>query len=193
MKKFAAILMMALLPTMLFAQALPKEHLTFRGYPISGSMKEFKTILTTKLNYELLETDDDFTLYTGKFGGDNVKLIVYPNSKGNVYQVVVIYDVNDTWSTLTRQYNYWKDIIEDKYEVEGIETKEFDELCKEGSNMEIYGIKNDRVTYRCDFDVKNGRIAIAAIALPILGVHLGLAYIDGIGEEEKQAEAYDDF
>ena len=111
MKKFIFTLVLLLVTTNLLAQ----EHLSFKGIPIEGSIKEFCKKLEAK-GLTSMGTEDNITLFTGDFTGREATIAVAATDDGkNVFSVVVLFDSSEEWNTLVNTYDYYKDLYTRKY------------------------------------------------------------------------------
>ena len=114
MKKLIVSFVLILIALTLYAQNY-SEHLTFKGIPIEGNMTEFCRKLESK-GYTSIGNENNITLFTGEFTGQNATVGVVATDDGkSVFAVAVLFDPSGEWNTLVNTYNYYKDLYTRKY------------------------------------------------------------------------------
>ena len=114
MKKLIVSFVLILIALTLYAQNY-SEHLTFKGIPIEGNMTEFCRKLESK-GYTSIGNENNITLFTGEFTGQNATVGVVATDDGkSVSAVAVLFDSSGEWNTLVNTYNYYKDLYTRKY------------------------------------------------------------------------------
>ena len=92
-----------------------QEHLTFKGIPIEGSMREFCQKLRAK-GFTTMLQENDISSFSGEFTSRQVEVYVFAANNGeNVYGVGVFLDPDSEWNSLTTDYFYYKDLYTRKY------------------------------------------------------------------------------
>ena len=95
---------------------LKAQHLTFKGIPITGTLKEFTNAMVQKgFHHEL--TQDGVALFSGDFAGykDCSIGVLTLHNQDMVNRVSVFFSDHDTWSSLQHQYEILKSLLTKKY------------------------------------------------------------------------------
>ena len=103
--------------TMLFAtiNLMAQEHLSFKGIPIEGSIKEFCKKLEAK-GFTSMGSEKNVEVFIGDFTGREATIGVAATDDGeNVFSVIVFFDSCGEWNTLVNTYEYYKDLYTRKY------------------------------------------------------------------------------
>lgn len=103
--------------TMLFATVnlMAQEHLSFKGIPIEGSIKEFCKKLEAK-GFTSMGSEQNVEVFIGDFTGREATIGVAATDDGeNVFSVIVFFDASKEWNILVNTYNYYKDLYTRKY------------------------------------------------------------------------------
>ena len=168
---------------------IAQEHLSFKGIPLEGSMKDFCKQLVDK-GFESLGSDNNTTLFVGDFTGRNATVGVIADDEGeNVYSVVVLFDASGEWKALTNTYNYYKDLYTRKYGKPTTVVENHPEL-KYSTNPSNTGLMAEvhqgRVTWGSLWKVTGGEIEITIEKAA--GIYEGavvIRYRDAQNEEAK--------
>ena len=159
MKKFIAFILFAIICVM--CASAQDEGLVFKGVPIGGELSSFISKLKSK-DFTLIEKDGCRALLTGKFTGQNVKLLVVStDSDKMVYGLGAIFDEIDTWQTILSQYENYKDLYTEKYgePVQCIETYG-NSVYSANSQINHIGLESGEIVYKSVFMTKKGSIII---------------------------------
>ena len=185
------ILMLLILPITMFAQS---KHLTFKGIPIDGTLKEFSKKLVQNGFIEI-ETTTDFAEFEGTFAGhSNCTVIAYSSPNGQlVHSVAVIFPQLDSWSLLEGQYRGIKESLIKKYGAPVQETESFQtEYEPKDDFSKLHELKMDRCNYQTSFKTEEGVIMLQ-ISHQSLYCYVLLGYADDINMTINQNAADDDF
>ena len=111
MRKIIFTLTLFLVTMNLMAQ----EHLSFKGIPIEGSIKEFCKKLESK-GFTSIGSKDNVSLFIGDFTGRESTVGVAATDDGkNVFSVLVFFEASGEWNVLVNTYDYYKDLYTRKY------------------------------------------------------------------------------
>ena len=110
---FALIGILIMLPISLFAQ---NDHMTFKGVPIDGTLRQFTTKLTPK-GFSQMGVENDYAVMNGDFAGyKNCDLLINTvERKDLVYMVSVKFPDLDQWGLLEGNYLKLKRMLTTKY------------------------------------------------------------------------------
>ena len=119
MKTKIILLFLTHLSTYYFSFSQTSEHLTFKGIPIDGTLKEYVSKMTQN-GYSNLNTDDGKILLNGDFAGyTNCKVrVIELKQKDLVHKIDVKFPDLQTWSTLSGNYFELKDMLTDKKSID---------------------------------------------------------------------------
>ena len=156
MKKFIFTLVLMLVTTNLLAQ----EHLSFKGIPIEGSIKEFCNKLEAK-GLTSMGTEDNVTLFTGDFTGREATIAVAATDDGkNVFSVVVFFDSSEEWNTLVNTYDYYKDLYTRKYD-KPAKSKEKNPSYSDSNTSLMLELEQGKVVWGSAWKVTGGDIELS--------------------------------
>lgn len=159
MKKFIAFILFAIICVM--GASAQDEGLVFKGVPIGGELSSFISKLKSK-DFTLIEKDGSKALLTGKFTGQNVKLLVMStDSDKMVYGLGAIFDEVDTWQTILSQYENYKDLYTEKYgEPEQCIETYGNSVYSANSQINHIGLESGEIVYKSVFMTEKGSIII---------------------------------
>jgi hypothetical protein len=163
-------------------------HLKFKDIPIDGSLEIFVAQLK-KQGFTLLKIDESHAIISGKFTGDDVKILVQSTPE-KVYGVTVNYDRQTTWNAIKMQYENMKSLLHEKYGDPQETTEKFAAPYFENSGGELLALSQDKCTYSTLFVAKTGcgmiRLRIASDA------SIAINYVDTINFLLVNGKAYND-
>jgi|SRR5580693_7932569 hypothetical protein len=163
-------------------------HLKFKDIPIDGSLDLF-VIQLKKQSFTVLIIDKSHAILSGKFTGDDVKVLVQSTPE-KVYGVTVNYDKQTTWNAIKTQYENMKSMLHEKYGDPQEITEKFDSPYFENSGGELLALSQDKCTYSALFVTKTGsgmiRLRIASDA------SIAINYVDTINFLLVSGKAYND-
>lgn len=207
MKKLFTTLFCALLSTAIFAQSgttnesepitneesIEIKHLSFKGIPIDGSPEEFGKALSRNgftYNYEY----NNILFYKGSFAGYNGCDIAIKSSNNIVYEVVVLFPENYSWSHLYNNYSNIKTMLRVKYGEPTIEQEEFVNtpiFINLDDNDKFYEVKDGHCTYVASFTSSTDGLGNIYIEIKSTG-RVGLHYEDFMNSLSKEMSALED-
>ncbi|MCR5423678.1 MAG: hypothetical protein K6E93_02825 [Bacteroidales bacterium] len=96
--------------------AAASNHLTFKGVPIDGTLKQY-VVQMTRAGFALVETQDGNALLRGDFAGYKGCQVYVSTIEGNdvVSYITVQFPVQNTWEHLYGNYKNLKDLLTEKY------------------------------------------------------------------------------
>ena len=190
-KRLLLILMLLILPMTMFAQS---KHLTFKGIPIDGTLKEFSKKLVQNGFIEV-ETTTAFAEFEGTFAGhSNCTVVAYSSPDGQlVHSVAVIFPQLDSWSLLEGQYRNIKESLIKKYGAPVLETEKFQTDYEPKDDFsKLHELKMDRCNYQTSFKTEEGVIMLQ-LSHQSYYCYVLLGYADDINMTITQNAADNDF
>ena len=88
------------------------DHLKFKGVPIDGTLKEFVSKMK-KVGFTHINTEDGIALLKGDFAAykDCSLGVSTLKNKDIVSEILVVFPEHDTWSSLSGNYFYLKELL----------------------------------------------------------------------------------
>lgn len=148
--------------TMLFATVnlMAQEHLSFKGIPIEGSIKEFCKKLEAK-GFTSMGSEQNVEVFIGDFTGREATIGVAATDDGeNVFSVVVFFDSCGEWNTLVNTYEYYKDLYTRKYGKPTM-SKEKNPAPIDTNAALMTEVYNGRAVYGSKWEVTGGDIELS--------------------------------
>lgn len=189
--RIISLLLVFVLPLSMSAQG---NHLTFKGIPIDGTLKEFSKKLV-KSGFVEMNSTLDFAEFNGPFAGhSDCTVIAYSSPNGQlVHSVAVIFPQLDSWSLLEGQYRGIKESLIKKYGAPVLETESFQtEYEPKDDFSKLHELKMDRCNYQTSFQTDEGVIMLQ-ISHQSIYCFILLGYADNINMRINQNAADDDF
>lgn len=170
------------------------EHMTFKGVPIDGTLKEY--VLKMNANgFELISMEDGFAILQGDFAGFKRCTILVSTLKGKdlMSDVTVVFPDQDTWSTLASNYFFLQELLTEKYgePIEVIEEFDADYNTEDAQWRMIY-VQTDKCKYRTRYFTDKGRIELSIDHGDYGSTFVSLTYSDKINSKILRAKAKGD-
>ena len=95
---------------------MAQEHLSFKGVPINGTLKQY-TAAMVKAGFKSEGTQDGLSLLSGDFAGFKDCIVGVSTLKNCdvVNRIVVLFPAKDTWASLMGDYEHLKSLLITKY------------------------------------------------------------------------------
>lgn len=191
MKHFALIIICIIIAFSTFAQ----QHLSFKGVPINGTLKEYTdAMVKAGFHYEL--TQDGIALLTGDFAGYKGCTIGVSTLKNCdvVSQIAVIFPNKETWSAVLNDYENLKSMLTQKYGHPSDSKEEFtDYIGKYDNYFVMEAIKGDKYVWYTTFSTELGDIELSIIeGTKYHTAAIRLSYYDKANSEKVRSAAMDD-
>lgn len=167
-------------------------HILFKGIPVDGGRIEFGAGLSSKGFTYFSSFDNEF--YKGNFAGIDDCCVVFYDKDDIVYMVSVAFPVQNTWVSVKNRYLKFKELLQDKYEVEPLlVTEKLSTSYPEGCGREVWGFESEMSTYESVFDVPGGNIDLSVKHdRSSSKLYVRIDYIDRINFIMKQQYEMDD-
>lgn len=191
MKRF----LMFIITLSLFGGGMLKaQHLTFKGVPITGTLKEFTSAMVQKgFHHEV--TQDGVAVFSGDFAGykDCSIGVLTLQNQDMVNQVTVFFSDHETWSSLQSQYENLKALLTKKYGAPAEWSERFTSMAIPSDHGKIYALHSGEYYWYTKFITENGEIRVSLVEG--MEYHTGrvcLIYYDKTNTEKARQAAYDD-
>lgn len=173
------------------------EHLTFKGVPIDGALKDY-VVKMSAAGFSHLETEDGVAVLKGDFAGFKSCMIGVRTLKPKnlVHEIVVQFPLQSKWFELEDDYKKLKEMLTTKYKVtptcreEFFNTPSHRDLDEDDDKM--YELRDDRCAYYSVFKVPKGTLTLE---IRYDGWNMGrvcLWYTDKINSAKVEADAMND-
>lgn len=141
------------------ANMVAQEHLTFKGIPIEGSLREFSQKLKAK-GFTLVGKENNIAMFSGEFTGRDVNIGVTATSdEKKVFSLVVFFDPSREWKSLVNDYSYYKDLYTRKYG-EPAFSKEYNPALSDSNTALMAEVYQGTVEYKSAWEVPGGDIVL---------------------------------
>jgi len=174
--------------------AQENKHLTFKGIPIDGTIENFVKQLKTK-GFEHIMTERGVAVLVGDFASFKQCTVAVSSQQPNnlVQGVAVIFNEKDTWSRLSGDYFYLKEMLTEKYGEPTEVKEEFDSSfppSDDGQRMHM--VLFDNCKYKSTYQTSLGKIVLTIDHQDVLSAFVGLGYVDKVNNEIIRKKAIDD-
>lgn len=192
MKRF----LMLIITLSLFGGGMLKaQHLTFKGVPITGTLKEFTNAMIQKgFHHEL--TQDGLAVFSGDFAGykDCSFWVITLQNQDVVNQVTVLFSEHETWSSLITQYNTLKLLLAQKYGAPADNMEVFTAKYPPSDDyFKISALHSEEYIWYTSFETAEGEIRLSLGEG--ISYHTGrvrLVYFDKTNTDKVRQAAFDD-
>lgn len=189
MKKCFLILLAVVLSISAYAQS---EHLTFKGVPIDGSLKQFVSKMVSA-GFTSMGIKDGSAGLKGDFAGhkDCVVVVSTLQNKDLVSHIDVLFPEKETWSALEGNYYELKNMLTTKYGKPAKVIEKFDGYVGDSGSLKIVAVRTGDCNYHTVFSTEKGEIVLQLDSFDY-ECHVVLSYYDRINDQEVETAAMDD-
>lgn len=192
MKKHLTLLLACLMfAGTIFAQ----QHLSFKGVPINGTLKEY-TDAMVKAGFHYEGTQDGVSILSGDFAGYKNCIVGVSTLKNCdvVSRIAVLFPNKDTWSSVLNDYETLKSMLTQKYGYPSDSKEEFtDYIGKYDNYFVMTAIKEDKYEWHTTFSTELGNIELSIIeGTKYHTAAVRLSYYDKANSEKVRNAAMDD-
>ncbi|MDE6757062.1 MAG: hypothetical protein K2J66_07960 [Muribaculaceae bacterium] len=170
------------------------NHLTFKGVPIDGTLKEFVTEMK-KAGFSYIAEKNGATVLNGDFAGFKNCNIYVTTLHGIdiVNAITVIIPCGDDWSVIESNYRLLNELLTEKYEEPTEITEEFYRYSAPRSNQDKYSaLVTDNCDFKTVYNTPKGKITVFMDHDYDLGTFLNLKYSDKINSDNLRSKVIDD-
>jgi hypothetical protein len=166
-------------------------HLKFKGIPIDGPLTEFVNKMKGA-GFTHLGTKEGMAALQGDFAGyRSCTVAVFTVQPLNVVSMIgVVFRPRDNWADLESDYNFFKDMLTEKYGSPSVVVEEFDRSPQD-NNDKLYELQMNRCTWVSGFQTDLGKIELS-IEYQDLQSRVVLRYRDKINTEKVRKQALED-
>lgn len=168
-------------------------HILFKQVPVDGTLEEFTGRLRDA-GMTFLGIRDDVALMEGRFAGvDGAKVRAFA-SGGVTWKAVVDLPAFENWTSVKKQYLFFKRSLASKYVSEPRSVEKFPAYCPEGNAREHVAFREETATYTSEFSVPNGTVILSV--LPVTAgtgrLFVRIEYVDELNSMLRDTELFDD-
>ncbi len=190
MKDLRLCLFIVLLNVSSFSLFGQDNHITFKGIPVDGTIKEF-TVIMENNGFSFI-TESDRTLqagFMGKFSGEEciITAAFTPASK-TVWSVSAHFPEDDSWYYLSTKYDRFKSLMEEKYGKPDTDFHFFSRPYKDMDGHELDALYEKKCHYHCSFKVDNGTVMLSLESVHYGKGNLCVSYEDNANVALKHQE-----
>ena len=188
MRRFLTTIISLVFATALFAQ---EAHLKFKGVPIDGSLTEFVNKMKTA-GFTHIGTENGIAALKGDFAGHKNCIVGVCTVKPlNIVSMIgVIFQSRDNWADLESDYDFFKEMLTEKYSAPAVVIEEF-KRTPQDDNDKIYELRMNRCTWASAFQTELGEIELS-IEHQDFQSRVVLRYRDKINTEKVRKQALED-
>ncbi len=192
MKIKVLTLIFSLITLLTFAQE--SKHLSFKGVPINGTLKEYISKME-KSGFTLAGTEDGVAILEGEFAaykGCTIAVVTL-KQKDLVSKISVIFPEGNTWSSFSSDYFNLKELLTEKYGKPSEVVEKFDTYSEpKDDNDRMYQVRMDRCKYFSTFELANGSIQLSIEKGDFSGGVVLLSYFDKVNSDIIRQKAIND-
>lgn len=172
-----------------------QQHLSFKGVPINGTLKEYTdAMVKAGFHYEL--TQDFTALLTGDFAGYKNCTVGVSTLKNLdvVSRIAVLFPNKDTWSAVLANYETLKAMLTEKYGTPSYSQEKFTGYVGDyDNNLVMHALKDDEYVWYTIFTTELGDIELSIMAGTKYNTAMvRLSYYDKANSEKVRNAAMDD-
>ncbi len=171
------------------------QHLTFKGVPIDGTLKEYIEAMKKAGFIYKEKTSDGGAILTGDFAGyKNCRIKVSTlNNCDVVNRIFVQFLDNDTWSSLIIDYENLKNMLIKKYGKPKNSSEKFTSYVSGSNDSKMIAIHNGEHEWYTLFSTDLGNIVLSITeGVKSYTGAVSLTYYDKINSDKVQNAAIDD-
>ena len=182
-----------LLTSLGHAETPVARHLTYKGIPLTGTLKHFQKELESKGFIALMDrTDEDDApadCFKGKFAGYEVHLqVLHTPLSATVYGTFTSLESHTDWTEIQQDYNIFKKNLEEMY---GMPTYNKEEMLSPYTLNDGYTMKaldEKKIDYISEWRLENGTIRLTIEQAKKRTGYVLVQYTDNINRKLKEEE-----
>ena len=173
-----------------------EEHLSFKGVPINGTLKQY-TAAMVKAGFKSEGTTNDGTaLLSGDFAGFKGCYVGVSTLKNCdvVNRIVVLFPEKDTWSSLISDYEHLKSMLTTKYGEPSMNREYFTGYAGRTDNdgIKMAALRDEELEWFTVFSTDLGDIELSVVSASYGKGMVRLGYFDKKNTETVNQNALDD-
>ena len=170
-----------------------EQHLSFKGVPINGTLKEYTNAMV-KAGFQYEGTEDGLSILSGDFAGFKGCLVGVSTLKNCdvVNRIAVLFPEKETWSALLGDYEHLKNLLTTKYGEPEQNIERFNNNPY-SDNSKIYAVNNGELEWYTIFSTDLGGIELTLVGGSIgYKARVRLSYWDAKNSATVIQNALDD-
>ena len=171
-----------------------EEHLSFKGVPINGTLKQYTDAMVKK-GFHSEGIKDGFSVLTGDFAGyKNCDIRVATLKKCDVVShIEVLFPETELWPAIIDDYNNLKSLLTEKYGEPELVREEFTKYHGNDNALKIYAINGGELEWYTVFSTELGDIELTLAGGSVgYKARVRLSYYDRVNTETVKQSALDD-
>lgn len=139
------------------------DHLTFKGVPIDGTLKEYIAAMKKAgFNYKGT-TDDGSAILVGDFAGyKNCSIIVSTlNNCDVVNRITVVFSDRNTWASLIDDFEKLKSMLTQKYGKPKQKIEQFTSYTGDSSGLKMIALRNEELEWFTKYSTELGDVVLS--------------------------------
>ncbi len=192
MKRLFISLLFIICTLISFAQN-ESEHLTFKGVPIDGTLREYVEKMRNA-GFEYVGEENKTANLQGEFAGFKEFTIVVSTlkSKDLVNSIGVIFPANEKWWGVESDYNKLKSMLVQKYGEPSQCSEKFKGYTPDTDSEKRLKLMSDEYSWFSIFNTPKGNIQLSIAYQLSIGCFVTLEYSDKINTESIRSHAIND-
>lgn len=173
---------------------MAQEHLSFKGVPINGTLKQYTAAMVKAGFKSLGTTTDGVARLSGDFAGykDCVVYVSTLNNLDVVNRIEVLFPRKDTWSSIMDDYENLKSLLTTKYGKPSMNTERFTQPFRAASDgLKMSALRTGELEWFTIFSTDLGNIELTIVAASTDG-RVKLTYFDKKNTETVRQSVLDD-
>ena len=172
-----------------------QEHLSFKGVPIDGTLKQYTAAMVKAGFKSEGTTSNGIALLIGDFAGykDCIVGVSTLGSCDVVNRISVLFPEKDTWSTLLYDYENLKELLTVKYGEPDYNVEMFTNYHGNDSRLKMYAINDREIEWYTIFSTELGEIELTLVGGTYdYQARVRLSYTDKANSETVRQNVLDD-
>lgn len=172
-----------------------EEHLSFKGVPINGTLKQYKDAMVKK-GFVYEGSEEGLALLSGDFAGYKNCIVGVSTLKNCdvVSNISVLFPKRETWSSLIRDYENLKSLLIEKYGEPAKTTERFTtRIPSDDDYFKMSALHSGEIEWYTLFSTDLGDIELSIETGRYTNeAMVRLSYYDAVNSETVKQSALDD-
>ena len=173
---------------------MAQEHLTFKGVPINGTLKQYTAAMVKAGFKSEGTTSDGIAILSGDFAGYKGCIIGVStlSTCDVVNRIAVLFPEKDTWAALVYDYEHLKSMLTTKYGEPEYNREEFTTYTGDNNGLKMHALNDDQVVWFTGWTTELGDIELSIVGGSYGEGHARLMYYDKANSDAVRQSAIDD-
>ena len=173
---------------------MAQEHLSFKGVPINGTLKQYTAAMVKAGFKSEGTTNDGISLLSGDFAGYKGCIIGVStlSSCDVVNRIAVLFPEQETWAMLVYDYEHLKSMMIQKYGEADYNREEFTTYTGDNNGLKMHALNDDQVVWFTSWSTELGDIELSIVGGSYCKGHARLVYFDRANSDAVRQSAIDD-